>query len=103
MSVMQAMYKILAILQVRNFQALDEFERRASVIMSEHGGRIASVFETRRNADGSGEEVHVVEFPDVERYENYRLDDRHGELKALRERAVSCTEIKVCLSEKSYL
>lgn len=96
------MFKILAILQVRDFQALDEFERKASGIMSEYGGRIAGVFETGRNADGSGEEVHVVEFPDVERYENYRRDGRHSELTTLRERAVSHTEIKVCLSEKSY-
>lgn len=96
------MYKILVILQVRNFQALDEFEREALNIMSDHGGRIASVFETRRSADGSGEEVHVVEFPDVGNYENYRNDGRHGGLRTLRERAISHTELKVCLNEKSY-
>ncbi len=96
------MHKLVVILQVRDFDALDEFEREASEIMSDYHGRIAAAFETVSNEDGSGEELHLLEFQDQESYANYRNDERHQALKSLREKAISRTEVKIMLSEKSY-
>ena len=96
------MHKLLAILQVRDFDALDEFERKASEIMSDYDGRIVAAFETCRNEDGSGEEVHLLEFKNEESFTSYRNDDRHQAVKSLREKAISSTEVKIKLSEKSY-
>lgn len=96
------MQNILAVLHVRDFDALDIFERKASEIMSDYDGKIAIAFETSRNEDGSGEEVHVLEFQTKEGFANYKNDERHLALKSLREKAISSTEVKVQLSEKSY-
>ena len=96
------MHKILAVLQVRDFEALELFERKASEIMSDHGGRIVTAFETNRNEDGSGEEVHLLEFRNEECFTNYRNDERYLALKSLREKAISNTEVKVELRDKSY-
>ena len=95
-------HKLLAILQVRDFDALDEFERKASDIMSDHGGKIVAAFESCRNEDGSGEEVHLLDFKNEEGFTNYRNDDRHQALKSLRDKAIASTEVKVVLKEKSY-
>ncbi len=96
------MYRVLAILQVRDFVALDEFERAAAVIMSDFGGEIVCGFETLRNSDGSGEEVHLLEFADEESFSNYRNDDRHHSLRPLREKAIAATDIRIQLKAKSY-
>ena len=68
------MYKLLVTLQVRNFQTLAEFEAQAAHVMAGYNGRIASAFETVRNEDGSGEEVHLVEFPLEEDFIRYKND-----------------------------
>lgn len=83
------MYKLLVILQVLDFQALDEFERKVSKVMADHHGKITRAFETIRNKDGSGEEVHIVEFQREEDFNHYRNDPRLQELRSLREEAIS--------------
>ena len=96
------MHKLLAILQVRDFDALDEFERKASEIMSDYQGKIVAAFETVRNEDGSGEEVHLLEFQTEEDLTSYSNDARYQALKSLREIAIFSTEVKIKLQEKSY-
>ena len=96
------MYKILVILQVLDFQALNAFERKASKVMADYQGKIIWAFETIRNEDGSGEEVHIVGFPREEDFTNYRNDPRLQELRDLRAKAISGTEIKIGINEKSY-
>lgn len=81
---------------------LDEFERKASIIMADYQGKIVSAFETVRNTDGTGEEVHFVEFPSEEEFDKYKGDPRLQELRGLRERAILSTEIKISQNEKSY-
>ena len=41
------MIHILVKLEVRDFSALEVFERQAAMIMKNHNGRIVSAFETR--------------------------------------------------------
>lgn len=96
------MYKLLVTLQVLDFQALDEFERRASKVMADYQGKIICVFETKRNENGSGEEFHIVEFPNKDDFDSYRNDPRLQELHRLREKAISGAEIQIVTKEKSY-
>lgn len=74
---------------VREFE---EFERAAARIMAKHGGRIESV--VRLPESGGPFEVHVVTFPDEPAFEAYRDDPRFRDLQALRERAISRTEVR---------
>jgi uncharacterized protein (DUF1330 family) len=96
------MYKLLVTIQVADFQALNEFEKQASLIMSDYQGEIVSAFETSRNSAGSGEEVHIVEFQSESDFSHYKNDPRLLKLENLREKAISETSIKICSSEKSY-
>ena len=96
------MINVLVKLSVRNFGVLEQFEQSASKIMAKYGGRILSAFETRRSDDGTGEEVHLLEFPDEQAFNNYRNDNSLLDLAGLRERAISNAEIKISISLKAY-
>jgi uncharacterized protein (DUF1330 family) len=96
------MYRVFVLLQVKDFQALELFERKASRIMLDYDGRIADAFETIRNEGGSGEEIHLLEFPNEQNFLDYSEDSRHQTLKQLREDAISATVVKVNLRDKSY-
>ena len=96
------MYKLLVTIQVADFQALNEFEKYASAIMSDYQGKIISAFETLKNDDGSGEEIHIVEFQSEKDFTSYKNDSRLDRLADLREKAITGTEIKICINEKSY-
>lgn len=96
------MIHILVKLTVKNFTALEEFECQAVAIMNRHGGQLLSAFETCRNEDGSGEEVHVLAFPSDEAFARYRADGDLASLKDLRERAVIHTEVLVSERLKNY-
>ena len=96
------MYKVLVILKVTNFDALEEFESKASELMSRYNGKIVKAFETHRNCDGSGEEIHLIEFQDENCFKDYRSDYWHTENKKLRDMAISETEIILNSREKTY-
>lgn len=92
----------MVILQVLDFKEFEEFERKASKIMTDYDGKIAFAFETMRNDDSSGEEVHIVEFQREEDFIRYKNDPRLQEFSSLRAKAISSTEVKIVTHEKSY-
>jgi|GEM_PF-517689 len=94
--------RLLTTLQIRNFTALAEFESQAAAIMKDYEGRITHAFETCHLDDDSGEEVHLLEFPDIETFNRYRADPRLQQLQGLRETAIASTDIKVLNQEKHY-
>lgn len=96
------MFRFVVILQVLDFQLLDEFEREASRIMADYQGKIICAFETARNEDGSGEEIHLVEFQREDDFISYRNDPRLLALRDLRAAAISRTEMKTGRAEKLY-
>ena len=96
------MINILVRLAVKDFEVFEKFENQASLIMGKYKGRIISAFETVRNSDGSGQEVHVLEFPSEEAFALYRKDASLLALSSLRERGISNTEIDVSLCVKTY-
>lgn len=97
------MITILVRLEVKDFSALEEFESQAARIMQNYQGRISSAFETIRKPDGSGEEIHILEFPNEESFANYRADKSLAALSSLRNKAISNTEVKISVSIKSYV
>ena len=97
------MINVLVRLEVKNFEALEKFEKQAITIMNRYRGRLVSAFETARREDGTGEEVHVLEFPSEEAFALYRGDDSLAELSGLRNQAILSTEVQVSLQPKSYI
>ncbi len=96
------MFHVLARIDVQNFEALAAFEQLASKIMQDHEGKIIRAFETVRNPDNSGEEIHLLEFSSAQHFNRYREDIRLGELKELRAQAISNIEIKTSSLQKFY-
>jgi len=94
---------ILVKLEVKNFDALEVFEKQASAIMEKYQGRIVSAFETIRDSDGSGEEIHILEFPSEEAFSRYKSDSSLANLAGQRAQAISGTEVTISLCVKTYV
>jgi uncharacterized protein (DUF1330 family) len=93
---------ILVTLDVKNFDSLTVFEKIAAEVMHVHGGRIISAFETVRNEDNSGQEVHLLEFPSDVAFADYRIDSRLTKHTELRNQAIDSTTIVISSKLKNY-
>ena len=96
------MINILVILEVKDFDALTTFERIAVKIMRSHGGDIVKAFETSRGEGQSGQEVHLLEFPNEKAFAKYRADLRLLEHAELRDQAIQSTKVMKSSIFKSY-
>ena len=96
------MINILVTIEVNNFDLLATFERKAAEIMGLHGGEIVRAFETSREIDGSGQEVHLLEFPSEDAFMKYRSDFRLSEHAELREKAIKSMTVIQSSVLKSY-
>ena len=96
------MFQVLVKLVVKDFGLLAQFEKQAVAQMKEYEGRVLSAFETVHRDDGTGEEIHVLEFPSEQAFTEYRNDKVVSKLAALREQAITATEVTVSSKIKSY-
>jgi len=96
------MLNILVKLAVKDFELFETFEKQAALIMSKYDGRIISAFEIARNPDGSGEEIHILEFPNEDTFNRYRADADLAKLSELRQRAIADTEVQMSVRIKTY-
>jgi uncharacterized protein (DUF1330 family) len=96
------MINILVTIKVKNFSLLTEFESIAAKVMHQHGGCIVRAFEIQRDKDGSGEEVHLLEFPNMSAFNNYRSDSLLEQYSDLRLRAIESTHVTISIRQKSY-
>ncbi len=87
------MINVLVTIEVKDFNSLTAFETEAVKIMSSYNARMITAFETQRNDDGTGQEVHLLEFPDELSFSNYRSDRRFNTLTDLREKAINSIEV----------
>lgn len=90
-------------LQVIDFEALHKFESEAVKIMAKYQGQILSAFETSTEKDGSATEIHLLEFPSLDLFNEYREDNYLASLHELRTQAISSTEIEISSRIKSYI
>jgi len=93
---------VIVTIKVKNFEVLEKFEREAVKIMHSYNGKTIGVYETERNEDDRGEEVHILEFDSTEDFKNYREDARHLTLNKLRAEGIEETSIKVSSVAKNY-
>jgi|SRR4051812_49113242 uncharacterized protein (DUF1330 family) len=87
---------VVAILTVRRDARteFETFERAAARIMRRHGGAIErTVAVTPARQAVTETEIHVVTFPDAERFAAYRADPELAALAELRERAVAAVTV----------
>jgi uncharacterized protein (DUF1330 family) len=93
---MGASMTLVAILTVRKDaeEKFRAFERQAAAAMGAYGGRIErTVIIAPEGRTGVFKEVHVVTFPSMQAYADYRNDPRLGQLARLRDESVVDTEV----------
>ncbi len=93
---------VLVELTVRNFEKLEEFERKAVSIMSHYGGALISAFEIPYEGMEAGAEIHVLQFPSLQAFHRYREDGQLKDLSQLRSEAISETKVTLGHKSKSY-
>lgn len=96
------MINVLVTLEVKNFTLLSEFETKAVQFMHSHSGRIVKAFETKRNADNSGQEIHLLEFPSIDAFDAYRSNPILLQYAALRNEAIESTSVIISETNKEY-
>ena len=68
-----------------------------------HGGTLISAFEPEvAGADGTPDEVHLLEFPPAPVFAAYRADPRLGKLSELRASAIAKTVVYVSQKKIAY-
>lgn len=98
------MINIIAILEVKNREKFNKFETQAIKIMRSHSGKLVTAFEpdTLCSSDLDGIEVHYIQFPDLDKYNNYRADPALAALSQLRSSAIRNTQLYVSDKVKDY-
>lgn len=95
-------YRLHVTLTVNNFDALEQFESEANMIMKDYSGEITHAYETERLSGGTGTEIHIVEFETEAHFNDYREDPRLNDLTKLRHCAITKTDIQVITQVKHY-
>jgi uncharacterized protein (DUF1330 family) len=82
-----------------------QFETEAARIMQKYGGRIERVIRPTASfsSDSPPHEIHIVSFPNVERFDAYRRDADLVTLAPLRQAAITRTEIIIGEEGEPYL
>jgi len=98
------MIEIIVILEIKDKIFFEEFERKAIDIMSNHDGKLISAFEPNEteSTEKTVDEVHYLQFSDIQAFNNYRKDPKLLELSELRNKAILKTKIIVSEKFKNY-
>ncbi len=72
---------------------LQAYEHQVMPILSEHGATLISAF--RPEGQDVPDEIHVIQFPSRQSYDDYREDERVIALRTLRENVIKLAEIYI--------
>jgi len=99
------MINIIVLLSIKNSSCYEEFEEKAVKIMHNYGGNLVYAFEPdyEQSTNTRYNEIHCLEFPDIESFNLYRSDPKLIKMAKLRERAISHTEVIVSRKYKYYI
>jgi len=91
------MIQIIVLLEVADPNSLKEFESQAVSIMKQYGGKLVSAFapNVSESTDGKYGEIHILEFPSLDAFKNYRADRKLITLSELRSKAIRSTAVYV--------
>ena len=98
------MIQVIVLLEVKDTNAFQQFERQAVKIMKRYEGKLVAAFEPDASESSSSNiaEIHYLQFPSIEAFKKYRGDPQHLELSELRKKAISNTTVFVSGSTKDY-
>jgi uncharacterized protein (DUF1330 family) len=91
------MIKIVVLIKIKDKIPFKEFEKKAISIMKKHNGQLLTAF-TADKAESTiqdVDEVHELQFENLEAFKQYRLDPELQKLSALRNQGILTTTIIV--------
>jgi len=91
------MIHIIVLLESKDADALQAFERQAFEVMKNYGGELVTAFvpDASESSSSSIAEIHYLQFPSIDAIKKYRADPKHRELSELRKKAISNTTVFV--------
>lgn len=96
------MIYLIANIQVKDFERFEIFERLISTYLADVGAMIVTALEIEKNEDGTGEEVHILQFPDLNAFETYKRVTSTDEVRGLGEEAIESLSLKRARARKTY-
>jgi uncharacterized protein (DUF1330 family) len=88
-------------LKIKDFKKFEKFEKKALAIISQYGGELIAAFETQHEKN-SGEEIHILSFPNNDQLNAYLNDEGLHDLQELRKSAIESTLVKTSTKIKNY-
>ena len=84
------MIQIIALLfaSENGVEGLREFESQAIPILPEHGGILISASFNANKSENEPDEIHVIQFPSVEKFDAYKNDIRVINLASLKAKMI---------------
>ena len=91
------MIQIIVLLEVADHISLKAYESQAVTIMHQYGGALVAAFTPNiiESSDGKVGEIHILEFPSLAAFKNYRADPALQALGELRNKAIVSTAVYV--------
>lgn len=89
----------------KGIEALRSFERKVLPILHSHGGQLVTALSPSRafgNFDPLPDEVHILNFPSEQDFQDYRDDPLHLGLATERTQAIRHTEIMLSITAAPY-
>jgi len=91
------MIQITVLLEIKDKASFKQYESKAIKIMAKYNGKLISAYEPNETESTlpNINEVHYLEFPDLDTFKKYRADSEFNSLSELRAKGVSKTIVLV--------
>ena len=96
------MVQVIALLYANEsgLTGIRNYESKVIPILKEHHGRLLTASSNSRKSDDEPDEIHVVEFPDLQTLSNYKNDPRVAALSDLRKSSMK--DMKLFFTDTFY-
>lgn len=98
------MIQITVLIEIKDMASFKQFESKAIKIMAKYNGKLLSAYEPNETESTlpNINEVHYLQFPDLDAFKNYRVDSELKGLSELREKGISKTVVLVSAAKVVY-
>lgn len=89
------MIQVIVLIKIKNLEKFEDYENKAISVMAEYSGNLISAFRPNEfeSTDVEANEVHILEFPSIEKFHAYKASPKIKSLVNLREQAIEKTTV----------
>jgi uncharacterized protein (DUF1330 family) len=91
----KSVIQIVVLIKIKSLEKFGDYENKAISIMAEYSGNLISAFRPNEieSTDTEANEVHILEFPSIEKFNAYRVSSKIKSLVNLRDQAIEKTTV----------